>query len=122
MIKLKRAYERAERGDGYRVLVDRLWPRGVKKEKLPLDEWAKELSPTAELRKSFGHDPAKWNEFRMRYQLELRAPLARKRIEALAQRALTSNVTLVYSARDEDHNNAVVLKRVLEQRALRKAA
>jgi len=122
LIKLKRAYERAERGDGYRVLVDRLWPRGIKKENLPLDEWAKELSPTTELRKTFGHDPAEWNEFRMRYQLELRAPVARKRIEALAQRALASNVTLVYSARDEDHNNAVVLKRVLEQKATRKAA
>lgn len=122
MIKLKRAYERAEREDGYRILVDRLWPRGIKKEKLPLDEWAKDLSPSTELRKSFGHDPAKWNEFRMRYKVELRAPVAREKLEALAQRALTSNVTLIYSARDEDHNDAVVLKQVIERKITRKAA
>lgn len=115
MIKIKRAYEPAGKSDGYRVLIDRLWPRGIKKASLPLDEWIKELAPSAELRKSFGHDPARWKEFQARYRLELRKAEARRKLEDLAERALTSTVTLVYSARDEKHNNAVVLKSLLER-------
>lgn len=121
MIKIKRAYEPDDKGDGYRVMVDRLWPRGIKKSKLILDEWAKELAPSSELRKSFGHDPARWKEFRSKYQLELRAEPARKKLEALAKRARRSTVTLIYSAHDEDHNNAVVLKGLLD-RALKRPA
>jgi len=112
---MKRAYEVAEDNDGYRVLIDRLWPRGIKKSDFVLDEWAKELAPSSELRKSFGHDPSKWKEFRTRYQMELRAPEAREKIGDLVKRARRSNVTLVYSARDEDHNDAVVLKDVIER-------
>ena len=114
MIKTKRAYESAEKKDGYRVLIDGLWPRGIRKSNLVLNEWAKELAPSAELRKSFGHDPARWKEFRTKYQMELRAPEAREKIAGLAKRARRLAVTLVYSARDEEHNNAVVLKRVLD--------
>jgi uncharacterized protein YeaO (DUF488 family) len=116
MIKLKRAYEPAGKGDGYRVLIDRIWPRGVKKTDLPLDEWAKELAPSTELRKSFGHDPDNWPEFREKYQQELRSPAARQKMDELAGLARRSTLTLVYSARDEEHNNAVVLKRVLERK------
>jgi uncharacterized protein YeaO (DUF488 family) len=113
MIKLKRAYEDVEKSDGYRVLVDRLWPRGIAKKKLALDEWAKELSPSAELRKRFGHDPKKWPAFRTAYRRELRATEKRAAVRALAARARRSTVTLVYGARDEKRNNAVVLKSVL---------
>lgn len=119
MYKIKRAYEPVSKSDGYRILIDRLWPRGIKKEKLSLHEWAKELAPSAELRKFFGHDPAKWKEFRFRYQSELRAPDARKKIELLTKKARRSTVTLVYSASDEEHNDAVVLLDVLK-RALKK--
>jgi uncharacterized protein YeaO (DUF488 family) len=126
MIKLKRAYEAAGRSDGYRVLIDRLWPRGVKKADLELDEWARELAPSTELRKRFGHDPAKWKEFSASYRLELRRKEAREKMEELARRARKGTVTLVYAARDEEHNDAVVLKKVIDQalkkRASRKAA
>jgi len=113
MIQLKRAYEKAEKTDGYRVLIDRLWPRGVTKKKLALDEWAKDLSPSPELRKRFGHDPKKWPAFRAAYRRELRAAEKRPAVRALAARARKSTVTLVYGARDEKRNNAVVLKSIL---------
>ena len=119
MIKMKRAYEPADNEDGYRVLIDRLWPRGIKKSKLLLDEWAKNLAPSTELRKSFGHDPDRWKAFRARYLLELHAKVAREKIQVLAERARRGAVTLVYSAHDEEHNDAVVLKGVLE-RAVKK--
>jgi uncharacterized protein YeaO (DUF488 family) len=124
MINMKRAYEPAEKKDGYRILIDRLWPRGVKKSKLAVDEWMKDLAPSTALRKSFGHDPAKWKKFCAKYRIELRAQAAREEIEALVKRARKSPVTLVYSARDEEHNNAVVLKNVLEHavKKSRKAA
>jgi uncharacterized protein YeaO (DUF488 family) len=115
MIKIKRAYEPASNDDGYRVLVDRLWPRGIKKSDLVLNEWAKELAPSADLRKDFGHDPAHWQDFRTKYRKELRVPAARKTIERLAKRAQNLSVTLVYAARDEKHNNAVVLKGLLDE-------
>jgi uncharacterized protein YeaO (DUF488 family) len=120
MIKMKRAYASADKEDGYRVLIDRLWPRGIKKSKLVLDEWAKELAPSTELRKIFGHDPAHWKEFRARYQLELRVKAAREKIETLVKRAHRAAVTLIYAARDEDFNDAVVLKHVIE-RAIKRA-
>jgi len=108
---LKRAYEPAGSGDGARVLVDRLWPRGVRKADAALDEWMKEIAPSTELRKWFGHDPARWDEFQRRYRAELaRQPEALDRLRALAKAGV---VTLVYSAHDEAHNDAVVLRQVL---------
>ncbi len=109
MVQTRRAYEAAARDDGYRVLVDRLWPRGVNKEALALDVWAKELAPSGELRRWFGHDPARWKGFVARYRDELRAPAARDRLDDLARRAANRRVTLVYGARDERHNDALVV-------------
>jgi uncharacterized protein YeaO (DUF488 family) len=110
-IMLKRAYERPAPNDGFRVLVDRLWPRGVSKDAAAIDEWLKEIAPTAELRKWFGHDPERWPEFQHRYAAELAGHGAL--LETLRERARKGPLTLVYSARDELHNDAVVLRRVL---------
>jgi uncharacterized protein YeaO (DUF488 family) len=110
-IQLKRAYEPIAPSDGYRVLVDRLWPRGVSKEQARLDGWEKELAPSAELREWFGHEPTRFAEFRRRYIEELRDD--RPRLAALRRRARAGRLTLVYAARDEDHNDAVVLLDVL---------
>jgi uncharacterized protein YeaO (DUF488 family) len=115
MINIKRAYELAAKEDGYRVLIDRLWPRGIKKSNLILDEWAKELAPSTALRRSFGHESEKWREFRSRYKMELRNSEARKKLESLAKRARKNTVTLVYSARNTDRNDAVVLKEILDR-------
>jgi uncharacterized protein YeaO (DUF488 family) len=115
MIALKRAYEPFEKSDGYRVLVDRLWPRGVRKEQAHLDAWLKPIAPSDELRRSFGHDPRQWSEFRLRYRRELRSEGARELIEELAERAQRGTVTLVYAAHDEMHNNAIVLREVIER-------
>lgn len=112
-IRLKRAYEPAASSDGYRVLVDRLWPRGVSKEKAWLDEWAKDLAPSAELREWFGHEPTRFAEFRRRYIEELRDN--RARLTALRRRGREGTLTLVYAAHDEDHNDAVVLLDVLRR-------
>jgi uncharacterized protein YeaO (DUF488 family) len=124
-VMIKRAYQEPEPSDGYRVLVDRLWPRGVKKEHLKLDEWAKELAPSADLRKWFGHDPARWEEFRGRYKEELSSPERRELLATLSDRSQWGPITLIYGARDEDHNGAIVVKEVLErmlERARRDAA
>jgi uncharacterized protein YeaO (DUF488 family) len=110
MVRLKRAYEEPEPDDGYRVLVDRLWPRGAKKEALQLDLWAKDLAPSPALRRWFGHEPARFREFARRYHAELRADPARALLAVLARRAARATVTLVYGARDEEHNGAVVLR------------
>lgn len=110
-LKLKRAYETPARGDGTRVLVDRLWPRGVTKETAALDHWFKEIAPTAELRKWFSHDPARWSEFRRRYAKELQAHA--ELLENIRELARKGPVTLVYAARDEQHNDAVVLRDLL---------
>ena len=112
MILLKRAYDRATRADGRRFLVERLWPRGVRKSTLPLDGWLKDVAPSTELRKWFSHDPAKWNQFRRRYRAELgtRAQIWQPLLEAARQ----GTITLVYSSHDAEHNNAVVLKEFLE--------
>src|SRR5438132_161747 len=113
-IRIKRAYGPPAPGDGYRVLIDRLWPRGLRREELRLDVWAKVLSPSDRLRRWFGHDPRRWRAFLSRYREELRAPAAREMLGELARRARRG--TLVYAARDEAHNNAVVVRAKLARR------
>jgi uncharacterized protein YeaO (DUF488 family) len=113
MIKLKRAYEPASRDDGLRVLVERLWPRGVSKQKAQIDLWLKALAPSTELRKWYGHDPARWPQFRKRYRAELKG-----QDDLLALRKYVTQektVTFVYAASDEQRNSAVALKEFLEQ-------
>jgi uncharacterized protein YeaO (DUF488 family) len=112
-IRLKRAYDSASPSDGYRVLIDRLWPRGVSKSKARLDEWDKELAPSAELREWFGHEPSRFLEFRRRYIRELHRQ--RPRLTELRRRAREGTLTLVYSAHDTEHNDAVVLADVLRR-------
>ncbi|MDD4932861.1 MAG: DUF488 domain-containing protein [Methylacidiphilaceae bacterium] len=114
-IRIRRVYEPPGAGEGLEVLVDRVWPRGLSKEKLPIDAWEKELAPSTELRKWFGHDPSRWEEFSRRYRLEL-APHA-DRLRKLLQAAGSQDLTLLYSARDTEHNQAVVLREVLEELA-----
>lgn len=116
MVEIKRAYDAPSRDDGYRVLIDRLWPRGIKKTDLKIDEWTKVLAPSAELRRAFGHDPKRWAMFQARYKSELRSSEAKEKIRALVERAKNGKVTLIYSAKDVEHNNAVVLKRVLSRK------
>lgn len=110
-VRLKRAYDHAAPADGRRVLVDRLWPRGVSKENAALDEWAKDLAPSTELRKWFGHDPERWTEFAEKYAQELQAQQAA--VRQLRDLARKHTVTLIYAARDEEHNEAVVLRNLL---------
>ncbi len=115
MLKVKRAYEPPTKGDGYRVLVDRIWPRGLKKEQLSLNEWAKVLAPSSELRKFFAHDPKRWEIFQSRYHRELHSSAeAIEKLHALTQLARKRTVTLIYSAHDENYNQAVALKRVID--------
>lgn len=115
MITLKRAYEPWARVDGRRFLVERLWPRGISKEKLRVEEWLKEVAPSTELRQWFSHDPVKWAEFRRRYRRELDAkPEAWQPILSAARRG---RVTLIYSSHDIEHNNAVALREYLEKKA-----
>lgn len=110
-IKLKRAYERPTSGDGTRILIDRLWPRGLTKEEVAVEEWIKDISPSTALRQWFGHDPARWREFRRRYTDEVRKhPEQFGRLRALAQQG---PITLVFAAHDEAHNDAVVLRDLL---------
>lgn len=116
MVRLKRAYEPVAPSDGHRVLVERLWPRGVRKEEAALDEWLKNIAPSDELRKWFHHDPSRWTEFERRYIRELDSDAARSAIEDLARRAASETVTLVFSSHDEHHNNAVVLERLITHR------
>ena len=112
---LKRAYDPAGARDGYRVLVERLWPRGVRKTDLQLDAWLKDVAPSPELRRWFGHDPARWIEFAARYRRELREHPAAEALAELVRRASVRTVTLVYGARDENHNSAVVLRGEVER-------
>jgi len=112
-IRGKRAYEPAEEGDGYRVLVDHVWPRGISKEKAKLDEWAKELAPSGKLRKWFDHDPERFMEFRRRYRAELEE--RGEMLDGLREKARHGPLTVVYAARDEEHNNAVVLVELLRE-------
>jgi uncharacterized protein YeaO (DUF488 family) len=111
-IAVKRVYEPAAKADGFRVLLDRLWPRGLRKDALLLDLWAKELAPSAALRRWFGHEPSRWDGFRHRYAREL-DDLA-EHWRPLAERSTRHPLTLLYSARDEEHNNAVALKAYLD--------
>src|SRR5579872_5762138 len=107
-VRLKRAYDRPTAADGTRILIDRLWPHGVKKADADIDQWLKDIAPTTALRKWFGHDPARWRKFCRRYAVEVRAhPEQLSLLRGLARRG---RITLVYSARDEVHNDAVALK------------
>ncbi len=114
MIYLKRAYEEPAKQDGLRILVERLWPRGVSKEKAAVDLWLKDLAPSTELRKWFNHDPEKWNEFRKRYWSELNEK--GDLLTLLKHRTTEGNVTLVFAASDEERNSAVALKEYLEEK------
>jgi uncharacterized protein YeaO (DUF488 family) len=116
MILTKRAYEPATESDGYRVLIDRLWPRGVSKAKARLDAWEKDVAPSRELREWYGHDPAKWPEFRRRYAQELRASAARIVLDDLAKRARRGPVTLVYSSKAAAISDVAVLEQLLKRR------
>lgn len=112
MLRVKRIYEPAEKSDGYRVLVDRVWPRGIKRDSV--DYWMKDIGPTTELRKWFGHDPAKWKDFRSKYKSELsKKNELLKELRALEKEHRT--VTLLYGAKDEEHNQAVVLREMLSK-------
>lgn len=110
-VRLKRAYDEPDPKDGRRLLVDRLWPRGVSKVDAAIDEWVKEIAPSTALRKWFGHDPARWDEFRQRYAKEIHGHA--ELLGHLRELARDGPVTLVYSARDEIHNDAVVLRKVI---------
>jgi len=113
MIKLKRAYEKPGRADGERILVERLWPRGLTKLQAKIDLWLKDVAPSTELRRWFGHDPKKWDEFRQRYQKELKQK--DEPINLLKRKANAGTITLIYAARDEDHNGALVLQQFLQR-------
>lgn len=115
MITIKRAYDPPSEADGERILVDRLWPRGLKKEAVHLSSWIKDLGPTTELRKWFGHDPSRWEEFRRRYERELQNPEKQVLLRDLGERSRHGVVTLVFGAKDEVRNNAVVLKNLIER-------
>jgi uncharacterized protein YeaO (DUF488 family) len=114
-VRIKRIYDEPDRGDGYRVLIDHVWPRGISRERARLDEWARELAPSDELRRWFAHDPARFDEFRARYRGELVDQ--RDRLLELARRARTNPVTIMYAARDRQHNNAVVVAELVRDAA-----
>lgn len=114
MIRVKRVYDPPSADDGTRVLVDRLWPRGISKERARIDLWLKEVAPSADLRKWYGHDPDRWEEFRRRYRAELSAK--KDLILTLKEQAGHGTITLVYSSREEMRNNAVALRMYLEER------
>lgn len=109
-IKIKRVYEKPEKEDGFRILVDRLWPRGLTKEKADLDLWLKEIAPSTELRKWFGHEPEKWKEFKKKYRKELKE---NKEAVSILKEHLKGPLSLLYAAKDEEHNEALVLKNYL---------
>ncbi len=113
MIKIKRIYDPASPQDGKRIYIDRLWPRGMKKEEVKIDEWLKEISPSDVLRKWFGHDPSKYVEFKRRYEKELKKHS--EILEKIRKEAKRKTVTLLFSAKDEEHNNATVMKEILSK-------
>lgn len=115
-IEIKRVYESPSEDDGYRVLVDRIWPRGVSKEEARLDEWCKQLAPSDELRKWFDHDPEKFDTFRSRYRRELEDEEKQEQLDRLARKSAEQKVTLLYGAKDESCNQAVVLQELLRGR------
>jgi uncharacterized protein YeaO (DUF488 family) len=116
MVVSKRVYEPYESSDGYRVLVDRLWPRGLSKEKAHVDAWPKEISPSTELRKWYEHDPEKWPEFQRRFKEELSTPEAKAALDDLVRRAKRGRVTLLYSSHAAEISNAAVLESLLNRR------
>ena len=113
-VRTKRIYDPAEPGDGYRLLIDHVWPRGISKARARLDEWARELAPSDDLRRWFGHDPKRFAQFRSRYRRELHNQ-ADDRLDELRARARRGALTILYAARDREHNNAVVLAEVLKE-------
>jgi uncharacterized protein YeaO (DUF488 family) len=115
MRKLKRVYEEPKEDDGYRILVDRLWPRGLSKEKARIDLWMKEISPSNELRKWFSHDPGKWDDFKERYERELKGKEGLLN-EVKQMEKEKGTITFLYSAKEEKHNNAVALDDILRRR------
>lgn len=117
MIAIKRAYDLPSRTDDTRILVDRLWPRGVTKQEVHIEKWMRELGPSDELRQFFGHDPARWREFRKCYLTELKRPEAASLLAELRKIASSGTLTLVYSAKDQEHNQAVVLKELLDRKS-----
>lgn len=112
-LKIKRAYDQPEKSDGRRVLVDRIWPRGLKKSEAGIDEWLKEIAPSTALRKWFSHDPTKWAQFKNKYAAELKEH--RGEVEKLARESRKQSVTLVFGAKDTAHNNALALKEYIEE-------
>lgn len=116
MIAIKRAYDPPSRSDGIRVLVDRLWPRGLRKPDLRLSQWMKEVAPSNGLRRFFGHDPARWQEFRKRYLTELESAEMAQPVAELVKLARREKLTLVYGAKDQVHNHTIVLKELLERK------
>ena len=116
MIKMKRIYEKPDRTDGKRVLVDRLWPRGVRKEEALIDEWFKDIAPSDELRRWYGHKVERWEDFRKRYRAELSKAPANELVQKLQKEGKRSTVTLLFAASDSEHSNAAVLKELLEKR------
>ena len=116
IVLVKRAYDAPSRSDGQRVLVDRIWPRGVHRDRLALDDWQKDVAPSTALRQWFNHDPARWSAFIARYRAELASPPAREALASLEAYARQGTLTLVYAARDEKHNNAVVLRELITER------
>src|SRR6516164_8930941 len=114
IIQLKRVYDSASETDGCRILVDRVWPRGIRKEEARIDLWLRQVAPSPALRKWFGHDPSKWEEFKERYFVELDERI--RAVEELVERAKKCHITLIYSARDVEHNNAVALQQYLKHR------
>jgi uncharacterized protein YeaO (DUF488 family) len=114
MFKLKRVYEKPSRDDGFRVLVERLWPRGLKKDEVKYDLWLKDVAPSSELRKWFSHDPEKWKDFERRYREELQEQT--DAVKLLKQKGREGTVTLLFSSHDEEHNNAVALKKYISGR------
>jgi len=113
MLQIKRIYDKPDTADGRRILVDRLWPRGVNKERAKIDLWLKDIAPSNELRKWFSHVPARWPEFRKRYKEELKGK--RALVKQLAEELKKGNITLLFSAKDTEHNNAAVLKELLSR-------
>lgn len=118
MIQIKRIYDKPDKNDGRRILVDRLWPRGIKKENARIDLWLKDIAPSDELRKWFSHDPVKWPEFRTRYKEELKNKP--ELLKQLREESKKEDITLLFSAKDTEHNNAAVLKEVLSRKVVRK--
>jgi uncharacterized protein YeaO (DUF488 family) len=114
-VKIKRVYEQPDKDDGRRILVDRIWPRGISKDKVRLSDWRKDLAPSNELRKWFGHDPERWEEFKERYRAEVEEAGKMGDIRDIAERAGEENVTLLFGAKDTKHNNARALEAIIEE-------